>query len=163
MSEAAPVKLGHINMRGDAADAAFLSGASSGLGQALPLERNTISRSRHRIYWLGPNEWQVVTDLGNVAELVDKLRRALAGQHVSINDVSGGYRTFHLSGSDVPELLAKGCTLDLHPSVFQMGACAQSGLAKTIVLLGYIEEAPVYEIIVRRSFSEYLQRWLRQN
>ena len=82
---------------------------------------------------------------------------------VSINDLSGGQIAIHLSGSDVPDLLAKGCTLDLHPSVFGVGACAQSGLAKTIVLLGHIDKAPVYELIVRRSFSEYALRWLRQN
>jgi len=53
--------------------------------------------------------------------------------------------------------------LDLHPDVFRAGDCAQSGLGKATMLLGCIDTAPVYEIIVRRSFSEYALRWLRQN
>lgn len=163
MAEIVGAKLGHINLRGNAADEMFTAGVAAALGQDLPLEPNTISRSIHRIYWLGPDEWQIVTDLGNVDALLQKLSRKLARQHVSVNDVSGGQAAFHVSNSNVPELLAKGCTLDLHPSVFRVGACAQSGLAKTIMLLGCIDEAPVYEIIVRRSFSEYALRWLRQN
>jgi sarcosine oxidase subunit gamma len=163
MSELAQVHLGHLNLRGNAADDRFTAGVAAALGQALPLEANTISQSAHRVYWLGPDEWQVVTELKNVDDLLQKLRNELRGQHVSINDLSGGQIAIHLSGSDVPDLLAKGCTLDLHPSVFGVGACAQSGLAKTIVLLGHIDEAPVYELIVRRSFSEYALRWLRQN
>ncbi len=163
MSEITRMDLGHINLRGKAADALFADGVATALGQTLPLEPNTISRAAHRIYWLGPDEWQVVTELGNVDALMQKLRGGLAGQHVSINDLSGGQMVFHMSGSNVPDLLVRGCTLDLDPSVFQVGACAQSGLAKANMLLGYIDAAPVYEIIVRRSFSGYALRWLRQN
>jgi sarcosine oxidase subunit gamma len=42
-----------------------------------------------------------------------------------------------------------------------MGACAQSGLAKASMLIGRIDDAePVFEIIVRRSFADYVLRWL---
>jgi len=163
MSEITRVDLGHINIRGDAADRLFTTGVATALGQDLPLEPNTISIESHRIYWLGPDEWQVVTELGNKSDLLQKLQHELLGQHVSINDLSGGQVAYHLSGSKVPDLLAKGCALDLHPSVFDMGVCAQCGLAKAIMLLGCIDAAPDYEIIVRRSFSGYVLRWLRQN
>lgn len=163
MSEFDRVSLGHINLRGDASDVGFVDGVATALGQGLPLEANTISMSGHRIYWLGPDEWQVVTQPGNTGDLLQRLHDELRDQHVSINDLSGGQIVFHMSGAAVPDILAKACTLDLHPSVFRVGACAQSGLAKSSMLLGYIYEAPVYEIIVRRSFSEYVSRWLRQN
>ena len=144
-------------------DDRFADGVEAALGLTLPVDPNTLSESDHRMYWLGPDEWQVVADRKNVPVLLKKLEDALVDQHVSINDLSGGQVTLHLAGADVPELLAKACTLDLHPSVFGVGDCAQSGLAKANVLIGYIDVAPVYEIIVRRSFSEYLLRWLRQN
>ncbi|MBT8102569.1 MAG: sarcosine oxidase subunit gamma [Gammaproteobacteria bacterium] len=163
MSDITRVELGHINLRGNASDTRFTDGVAAALGQDLPLEPNTISRATHRVYWLGPDEWQIVAALESIDELLHKLRHELAGQHVAINELSGGQTTFHLSGSNVPGLLAKGCTLDLHPSVFRLGHCAQSGLAKAIMLLGCIDEAPVYEIIVRRSFSEYALRWLSQD
>ena len=66
-----------------------------------------------------------------------------------------------IKGRGVRDVLAKGCTLDLHPAEFAAGACAQSGLAKANILIGLIEEKPVFEIVVRRSFAEYLARWLQ--
>lgn len=155
-------KLGHINLRGNAADGRYFDGVSAALGQELPIVANTMSQSVHRIYWLGPDEWQIVTALHHCKGLLDKLDRELRGQHAAVNDVSAGQVTFHLSGPDASVKLGKGCTLDLHPSAFRLGDCAQSSLAKTGMLLGKIDEAPVYELIVRRSFSEYLLRWLHQ-
>ncbi len=162
MTDMKPVEVGHVNLRGSAADKEFVSAAEAALGQPLPLAANTVSIADHRVYWLGPDEWQVVTALAAVNELVATLEDRLAGRHVAINNVSGGQVALHLEGSDVPDLLARGCTLDLHPDVFGPGDCAQSGLAKANVLIGCIDASPVYEIIVRRSFSEYLLRWLSQ-
>ena len=163
MSEFRRIDLGHINLRGDISDKRFVDGVAMVLGQRLPVEPNTVSIADHRVYWLGPNEWQVVTESGRADVLVNGLKDALVDQHVAINKLSGGQVVLHLTGTDVAELLARGCTLDLHPTVFGVGDCAQSGLAKANVLIGYIDATPVYEIIVRRSFSEYLLRWLRQN
>jgi len=163
MTEMKTIDLGHINLRGDPGNRMIVDAVAGVLGQELPVEPNTLTLSEHRVYWLGPDEWQIVTQPDATAGLAGKLEHALAGQHVAINDISGGQVTLHLTGTDVPLLLAKGCTLDLQPPAFDLGRCAQSGLAKANVLLGYIDAAPVYEIIVRRSFSEYLQLWLRQN
>ena len=163
MIEVSRVDLGHINLRGNAEDSRFVDGAATVLGQSLPLTANKLTQSEHRIYWLGPDEWQIVTEPDRVADLARELEDALRDQHVAINDLSGGQISLHLVGTDVPALLARGCTLDLHPSVFGVGDCAQSGLAKAGVLLGCIGEVPVYEIIVRRSYSEYLLSWLRQS
>lgn len=156
------IELGHVNLRGNPADAGFVSAAEKALGQALPLAANTVSIGAYRVYWLGPNEWQVVTPPERTADVVGALEKKLAGMHVAVNDLSGGQVALHLAGSHVPDLLARGCTLDLHPAVFKAGDCAQSGLAKAVVLIGCIDASPVYEIIVRRSFSEYLLRWLSQ-
>ena len=163
MTEIEKTALGHINLRGNADEPGFVNSVQDMLGQPLPIEANTISLSSRRIYWLGPDEWLIVCDIDDSVELTKRLDKALADQHAAVNDVSGGQTVLHLSGPDVPALLARGCTLDLHPASFGVGDCAQSGLAKANVLLGCIDAAPVYEIIVRRSFSEYLERWLRHN
>ena len=157
------IDLGHVNLRGDSGDDHFVDRVAKVIGQRLPVEPNTLSVADHRVYWLGPNEWQIVTEPGRAAEIVNDLEDALIDRHIAVNNLSGGQVALHLTGTDVPELLALACTLDLDPSVFGVGDCAQSGLAKANVLLGYIDAAPVYEIIVRRSFSEYLLRWLRKN
>lgn len=82
--------------------------------------------------------------------------------HAGINDISGGNIGMHLSGENIRDVFAKGCTLDFHPQVFKVGDCAQSGLAKANVVFGLIEEGATFELIVRRSFADYLLQWLRQ-
>lgn len=162
MSELTAIARAHINLRGKAHSGRFIDATASVLQQSLPIAPNTFTEDSHRVYWLGPDEWLITAPLDAAVSLVEKLEAALAGQHVAINDQSGGLVSLLLSGPDASHRLSRGCTLDLHPDVFGVGCCAQSGLAKANVLLARIDAVPVYEIIVRRTFSEYVLRWLRQ-
>ena len=152
--------LGHINLRGRASNAEFMQPVERALGQALPTRPNTFSADRHQVFWLGPDEWLIVTAAAEAAELAERLKQATSGTHASVNDISGGQIALMLKGAKCRDLLAKGCTLDLHPGVFTHGDCAQSGLARANVLLALVDETPTFLIVVRRSFSEYLCRWL---
>ena len=58
------------------------------------------------------------------------------------------------------EVLAGGCALDLHPSVFPPGSCAQTLLARAQVIL-YRTDEHTFRILVRPSFADYLRAWLR--
>ena len=152
--------LGHINLRGRASDDGFVRSAGQALGQALPVEPNTISTGQHHVCWLGPDEWLVVTPVAGAAELAARLQQALASMHAAVNDISGGQIALMLRGAKCRELLATGCTLDLHPREFKPGDCAQSGLARANILIVSLDDAPTFMIVVRRSFSDYLCRWL---
>ena len=151
----------HINLRGDGEDVEFLSGVESALGQSLPTAPNTVSNGEHHVYWLGPDEWLIVSTANNAAGLVTGLQDALNHQHVSINDISGGQVTVQLEGDNVRDALSKGCPIDFHANVFGPGNCAQSGLAKAGVLIGCFDRPNTFELIVRRSFADYLARWLQ--
>jgi sarcosine oxidase subunit gamma len=155
--------LGHINLRGNPKHAEFFAAANAALAQELPLLANTVSIGSHQVFWLGPEEWLIITPLEGMGDLQDRLRETLSGQNASVNDLSGGQITLRLSGPRVRDVLAKGCTLDFHPRGFNVGTCAQSGLAKANVLIGMVDDQPMYEIIVRRSFAEYLVLWLRHS
>lgn len=151
---------GHINLRGNATDKAFLAAVNSAADCELPLAPNTVSDGASRACWLGPNEWLLITAAAEVETMRAALEKALRGQHAAVNNVSGGQVMLRLSGDCVRELLAKGCTLDLDPAVFAAGACAQTGLAKAgVVLLAHPDGV---DLIVRRSFSDYLMDWLRK-
>jgi sarcosine oxidase subunit gamma len=152
--------LGHINLRGRVSDSGFLQMAGQELGQALPVEPNTFSVGEHRVCWLGPDEWLVVTPVTAAADIAERLEGALSPSHTAVNDVSGGQVALLLEGSGARELLARGCTLDLHPRVFRVGDCAQSLLGKAGVLIALVDDAPTFMVVVRRSFSDYLCRWL---
>lgn len=151
---------GHINLRGNPEDADFLQGVEKAAGFELPLEPNSvIAGENYSALWLGPNEWLLVTQAGQEDEVIPRLREALANQFVAVTDVSSGQTIIALSGDRCRDVLAKGCTLDLHPHSFGPGQCAQTLVAKSGALL-WPRSAAAIDIIVRRSFADYLWRWL---
>ena len=154
---------GQVNLRGSPKSAEFIETASAVLGQDLPLIANTMTKASHRIFWLGPDEWLIVTPAETTLALIKEFGEALSTEHASLTNVSGGQILFRATGTDMRDVLAKGCTLDFHPVEFKVGDCAQSGLAKASVLIALVDEQPTFEIIVGRSFAEYLARWLRHS
>lgn len=162
MSEFHRIERGFLNLRGKPGNSRFVSSVAQVTGFELPDKANifTAGDDSARAYWLGPDEWLIATARERMASLVEDLEAALAGYATAINDVSGGLVLLELAGAHGRELLAHGCPLDLHAEKFRSGDCAQTTLAKTNVVIACIDDAPVCEIIVRRSFSEYLLRWL---
>lgn len=153
--------LGHINLRGDARDPNFVARVNDALNVDLPVTPNAVSENDSlTVFWLGPNEWLIVTERENVATIAERLRQALHDQFHAVTEVSGGQTALVLRGPSVRALLAKECPLDLHPRAFHPGQCAQSHLAKAPILLRQLDLEPAFEIIFRRSFADYLWLWL---
>ena len=75
-------------------------------------------------------------------------------------DVSGQRVALRFRGRAARELLALGCALDLHPSEFPAGRCAQTLLAQAGVLLVALGDGDDYVLHVRSSFAGYLADWL---
>ena len=154
--------LGHLDLRGDPGDGSFTSAAAGVLGFGLPTEPNTTGGKGGLLaLWLGPDEWLVVTPPDAQAPLAESLEAALQGVHASVADVTGGQTVITLSGPKAREVLAKGCPLDLHPTVFRPGDCTQTLLAKSNVTLRCVDDSPSFELTVRRSFAEYAALWLQ--
>lgn len=152
--------LGHINLRGDAADARFAAAVEHVLGVALPTTPNTIATGREGVvYWLGPDEWLLVTPGERERLVASTLRDALAEVFSSVTEIGSGQTLILLQGPTVLDLLAKECPFDLTAPSFAPGACAQTRLAKAAVLLRPLE-GDAMELIVRRSFADYLRTWL---
>jgi len=153
--------LGHINLRGDADDSRFVAAVAHVVGTAVPTASNTVTHGDDNVvYWLGPDEWLIVTPAEREAAIAGGLRAALAGLFVAVTEISGGQTVVTLQGDAARELLAKGCPLDLHSRVFGIDRCAQSHLAKAPILIRQVDAAPSFEIVVRRSFADYLWTWL---
>ena len=153
--------LGHLNLRGDPADRDLLRSAAAVLGFELPLEPNTVAEAEYvTALWLGPDEWLLLTPPGRETALADTLIAALADEFASVVDLSGGQTVVNLSGDHARDVLAKGCTLDVHPRAFGPGRCAQTLVAKAGVTIRQLDESPSFDLIVRRSFADYLAQWL---
>jgi sarcosine oxidase subunit gamma len=114
-----------------------------------PVEPNTTATVDGKtVLWLGPDEWLV---LGGSER--DHPQSAAAV------DVSANRVILELTGADSVEVLAQGCSLDLHPSVFAPGSCAQTLLARAQVILVRPDESR-FLVLVRPSFAPYLRAWL---
>ena len=148
---------GQIDLRGDPADASFIDAVRQVLGLGLPTTANTASTNGDRAaLWLSPDQWLILVPFATRAQTIDELKRALAGRHVSITDVSANRTILELSGSKAREVLAKGCGLDLHPRAFKAGQCAQTVVARSQAVIWQTDETPTYRVLVRPSFAAYL-------
>jgi len=154
--------LGHLNLRGDPAEAAFIEAVKGVVGFGLPLQPNTTAGNRElTALWLGPDEWLLLTPRDHQARIGQALRTALGDTFAAVIDVSDGQTMITVRGAHARDLLGKGCSLDLHPRVFGSGRCAQTLLAKVGVLIRQRDDSPSFDVIVRRSFADYLARWLK--
>lgn len=151
---------GYLNLRGDAQNAKFANAVKKVAGFAPPDLPNTTAGDDPKVFWLGPDEWLLVGAGTAVKGYSTALNKALHREFAAVNDLSGGLICYRLSGDRARDLLAGGCTLDLHASVLASGKCAQTGLAKASVLLSGSADGNGYDIFVRRSFSDYLWQWL---
>ena len=156
-----------LSLRGDAADAGFSAAVQAVTGLALPLQANSASVGQfdnlgggRQLFWLGPDEWLLKVPGGTGAAVEADLRAALAGKHFAVVQVGAGNTTLSLQGPAAAELLARGCPLDLHARAFPAGSLAQSHISKANVVLYCLQAESSYEITVRRSFAEYLFKWL---
>lgn len=68
--------------------------------------------------------------------------------------------TIDIAGPYARDVLAHGCSLDLHPRAFGPGRCANTQLAKAQTVLQQLDQTPTFRVHVRASFAEYLGRWL---
>lgn len=162
-----PVSLGEtplmdmLNLRGNPADPAFSGAVHTVTGLALPVVANTASMGADRqMLWLGPDEWLLQCPIGQGAALEATLRQALAGQHFSVVNVGHGNTVLRIQGPGAADLLSRGCPLDFHASVFAAGQVAQSHISRANATILCRQAGSHYEITVRRSFADYLFRWL---
>ena len=149
-----------IDLRVDPAGPAAAD-VGSHLGVDLPTTPSTwVETDDTRVIWLGPDEWLVTNRSQTPQEFEVGLRDAVRGRGAVV-DVSAQRTTLWLTGEHARDVLAAGCAIDLHPTVFRRGAAAQTLLGLTgVVLLALDDTGNSYHILVRSSFATYLARWL---
>jgi sarcosine oxidase, subunit gamma len=159
------------NLRVDPTRPTAAAAVAEYLGVALPTTPSTYAESETATaIWLGPDEWLITSPVRTPEELETGLRSAISLQDTvgggaeftgSVVDVSAQRTTLRLRGEHARDLLAGGCSLDLHPRMFGRGAAAQTLLGQAgIVLMALDDTGTHYQIVVRSSFAGYLISWL---
>ncbi|GHE22414.1 sarcosine oxidase subunit gamma [Halomonas urumqiensis] len=158
--------LGHLILRGGAI--MLDEAVREVLGFGLPGRPNTLTRDEsgeRSIQWLSPDEWLVIVPGGEEFDLEGKLREALgdahdsSDNHYAIVNVSGGQTLLELEGECARELLMKSTPYDVHPDAFPVGKGVTTIFAKASLILRRPTEDR-WELVLRRSFADYLYRWI---
>ncbi|MFG6158690.1 sarcosine oxidase subunit gamma [Halomonas sp. 1390] len=152
--------LGHLTLRGGAIvlDEALREVIGLGLpGEPLGLVQD--EGGERSIQWISPDEWLLIVPGGEEFDIERRLREALGDAHFSISNVGGGQTVLELSGEAAREVLMKSVSYDVHPSHFPVGKGVTTVFAKATVVLRRPGEDR-WELVIRRSFADYLYRWL---
>lgn len=114
----------------------------------------------HCVRWVAPDEWMLSCPVEDAFDIENKLRSSLNDKSVAIVNVSGGYTVLQLGGPNAYDVLKKSTAYDVHPSNFGAGKVVNTVFAKAQVTLQCIDTGE-YELIVRRSFADYLWHWIQ--
>lgn len=152
-----------INVRVTAGSPARAA-VTAALGFGLPEVPDTVVTDADGLraaLWLGPDEWLVVGPAATgVGDLESRLREAVGADWGSVVDVSSNRTVIEVGGPRARDLLARGCSLDMHPRRFGPGWCAQTLIARAGVTLWQKDHRPTFWLFVRASFAAYLAEWI---
>ncbi|MCK1635225.1 sarcosine oxidase subunit gamma family protein [Bradyrhizobium sp. 162] len=128
------------------------------IGLDLPRRPLVSLSNAHGLAWAGPDQWLLVAR--QRAGFSDVLA-SLSG-FAAVSDQSHGRAALRVSGRRVRQALAKGAMIDLHSSVFPVGATALTSFAHIGVQLWRTEDGPdgaVFELLVARSMAGSFWSW----
>ena len=128
---------------------------------ALPINRCS-ARGNRLCARLGPDEWLLCAPSEAASGVERAVETALAVEHHSLVDVAHRYLAFAVEGAQAHSLLAAGCPLDLHPSVFAPGSASRTLLGKAEIILWRLTEASSYRLECARSYAPYVVEFLRE-
>ena len=144
--------------------AALQTGLTAALGIAPPDAPNrATSSSTASILWVGPQRFLVVEVEQSWRDLEAVLRGALAGSAAAVTDVGSGRTVFRISGPRTRDLVAKGSGIDFHKREFPAGASAQGLLGHVGALFHAVDDTPVFDLYVARSFGLTVWEWLQES
>ena len=167
MKEKTPVA--KINLRGNIENREFGSKIGKVLGIILPKEScSTSTKEKITCMWLGPNEWllvsnDVVSKESNEYELEKILFDGISKTNLgAVTNVSDHYTIFNLTGSNIFEILSKGCPFDFNSDAFGNNKVIQTILNHVDVTIHRKSKEDV-DLYVRRSFSDHLWAWIKDS
>jgi len=111
------------------------------------------------IRWVSPDEWLLTVPGPRTFSMESGLRNAILG-HAAIVNVSGGQTILHLSGEHAIIVLMKSTGYDVHENNFPPGKVVTTTLGQAQTLMRRIT-TDQFELVIRRSFADYIWAWLR--
>lgn len=129
------------------------------LGLSWPKVVGAVASGRADVICLGPTDWLVIAIDRDATPWVPRLNAALEGTTFRATDVSQALVRIQIGVAEVRDLLAKGCSLDLHPPLFPVGRAARTRFAGMPVIVRCTGSS-TFELVVTQSYADFLLSWL---
>ncbi|MEM9435830.1 MAG: sarcosine oxidase subunit gamma family protein [Pseudomonadota bacterium] len=136
---------GMITLRGDLNSAAMKKAVGTVPGQGM---------CTGGVAWMSPDELLIMCPHEALEDRLADLRKALAGTHHLIQDVSDARAIFALEGDASREVLAKLCPVDLRPGAFEPGRFRRTRMAQ-VPCAFWMEGELRFEVVVFASVADY--------
>ena len=136
---------------------ALAEACAGAYGKPAPAKPLAVQAEGALLLWSGPDQFLVLS-ARSAGSAVERARTAFAGM-ASLSEQSDGRSLLRISGVRARDMLAKVCSLDLHPAVFPVGAAAATSIDHTPANLWRGEDASgdaVFYLLVFATFAESL-------
>lgn len=125
---------------------------------AIPDTLQAESNNSYTLIWISPDEFLLLVPEFKEADVEEKLRNKMEG-HFAIANLTGGQTLLELSGERAETILKKSAVYDVHESNFPVAKAVTTKFAKSQLIL-IRTGADSFQLIVRRSFSDYIWEWI---
>lgn len=145
----------HVEHRDDDAESPLTIAIA--VGFPLPRAGQVAEKDGRRVIWLGPSRSLITAPEPSVNNLSDDIASSAA--NAAVNDISSSRVVLRLSGPNARDVLASGCPLDLHESVFKAGMTATTNVDHYTAILDCIDTNTI-DIYVARGYGVSFWQWL---
>jgi sarcosine oxidase subunit gamma len=150
---------GYISLRGDTRDNAFVRAAAKALVAELPVRPCTFTQhGATTVLWLSPDEWMIVCPRMDHAPLLSGLGTAMKGIRSQVVDNAGGFTEIALLGPHAADALSHATVY--HVGELEAGRVVGTTFGKSSLYLR--REGEGYRLLLRRSFADYIWRYLER-
>ncbi len=151
--------LGHLTIRIPETNASIKKAIKTVTKLDLPTSALTsVENKNFVINWISPDEILLLVAEKTEFEIETKLRSKIKG-HFAIANVTGGQTVLELSGERAETIIKKSSPYDIHPNNFPIGKVVTTVFAKSQAVMRRTGNDS-FQLIVRRSFSDYLWKWI---
>jgi len=120
-------------------------------GVTPPAAGNAVHGRNVGVAALGPNRWAIIAP----SEL-----SFTPNDNFAVTDLGSARTCFIISGTKAAIVLAKGTSIDLHPSVFPAGSAAATRISHFSALIWQLDMEDGFLILTPRSYAHSFYDWL---
>ncbi|MCV2893993.1 sarcosine oxidase subunit gamma [Lentibacter sp. XHP0401] len=144
---------GMISFRGDLSASKVKAALKAVSGVEMPSQRGCNVTGESGLAWMSPDEILVMVPHAEAAAAVEKLSKALKGQHFMAENVSDARAVFTVAGKHAREVIGKLAPVDM--GTFQTGEIRRTRIAQVAAAF-WMHGPDAFTVVCFRSGAQYM-------